>query len=555
MPIYDGNLTKAYSPLNIHYLGITYDTAWAEHTQSRGLTNEYLEHTADNFADNGSATTLFKGNYLTAFELNNDAEELYSARAILVLDRLSTYGELLPFMDKHSGVIFGTSQDAIQRGAEVSDELVLSDSMDLLVLAKNKVVLEPARFINTVDPAHAWSPASPHNLQFYNHLHQNNMGWSWPFDHGYRLAYTSAPNAILKLEANIPETDNYQIFLRYLENDAGGSFKVNIDGKTGIINTSREHGSNFKWANLGSHGLSMGKKEITLENIRGLNLVNVMIMIPSNMQEIYDYLETAVSQKDLIYFYDAEHDFYETEKRGERVSPRNSDAGLQLAENTTIGSTLNVVKEADYSLTLKGAGNFSFSITDKNGNNNQIDQLQSATLNYIHSNSSVHLAPGEYELSITSTGESYLDQAWLYTSNRSIDQLLNSVSPHGQVISYDKITPTSYEVKVKSDAPFLLAFAEGYDRYWIAKARSSNDSRQFNSVPLYGVINGFWIDKTGEFTLVIEYEPQEWFNISIIISAITFACVILYLAYRYLKLRKLFYFFRHQGNRIKDVAE
>ena len=83
MPIYDGNLTKAYSPLNIHYLGITYDTAWAEFKQSSGLTNEYLEHTADNFADNGSANILFKGNYLTGFELKNDAEELYSARPIL----------------------------------------------------------------------------------------------------------------------------------------------------------------------------------------------------------------------------------------------------------------------------------------------------------------------------------------------------------------------------------------------------------------------------------------------------------------------------------------
>ena len=146
------------------------------------------------------------------------------------------------------------------------------------------------------------------------------MSWSWPFDYGYGLAYTSAPNAILKLEANIPETADYQIFLRYLENDAGGSFKVNIDGKTGTINTSRDHGSNFKWANLGSHGFSTGKKEITLENIRGLNMVNVMIMIPSSIQNIYDYLETAVNNKELIYFYEAEHDFYELEKKGEQAA-------------------------------------------------------------------------------------------------------------------------------------------------------------------------------------------------------------------------------------------
>ena len=88
MPVYDGNLTKAYSPLNIHYMGITNDTAWTEPRQSLGLTNEYLEAVADSFAKNGSASTLFRGNYLTGFELNNDAEELYSAKPILVLDRL-----------------------------------------------------------------------------------------------------------------------------------------------------------------------------------------------------------------------------------------------------------------------------------------------------------------------------------------------------------------------------------------------------------------------------------------------------------------------------------
>lgn len=76
------------------------------------------------------------------------------------------------------------------------------------------------------------------------------------------------------------------------------AFLLFLDGKAITINTSREHGSNFKWANLGSHGFSTGKKEITLENLSGLNLVNVMIMIPSsNIQGIYDYLETAVSEK------------------------------------------------------------------------------------------------------------------------------------------------------------------------------------------------------------------------------------------------------------------
>jgi hypothetical protein len=528
-PIYEGNLTKAYSPLNIHYLAITYDTVWPYSRELNAVYNDYLQRTANEFDNNGSANTLFEGNYLTGFELNNNAEELYSTRPILLLDRLSTYGELLPFIDKRSSVIFGSSQEAIERGVELSDNLVLRDSRDLLVLAKNKVVLEPSKFANTTNPNHGWSLASsPHDVRLFNNVENSRLSWSWPFDYGYGLAYTSAPNATLKLETNIPQTGNYQVFLRYLENDAGGLIKVNIDEREATISTFREYGSNLKWFNLGSHGFSTGKKEITLENISGLNLVNVIMMIPSDIHEIYDYIETAVTNKQLIYFYDAEHDFYELNKRGAQ------------------GLKLNLLKEADYSLTLRGQGNFSFSIADKNGNIKQIDQLQSETMNYNHSTSSVHLAPGEYELSITSTEGSHLDQAWLYTSRQPIDQLLNSASPEGQVISYDKITPTSYEVKVKSDAPFLLAFAEGYDRFWTARLRSSDDSRQFSSLPLYDVINGFWIDKTGEFTLLIEYEPQQWFNISIIISATTFVCAILYLVYRHLKLREWFNIFLHR---------
>jgi hypothetical protein len=547
LPIYGGNLSEAYSPLNIHYLGINYDTVWSKYRESLGVTTK---NTADEFANNGSSTTLLNGSYLSAFELHNDAEELYTAKPILVLDRLSTYGELLPFIDKHSSLIFGTSQEAIERGAEVSDHLILSDSMDLLTLVNNKVVTQPAKFTNVVDPENTWSPASPHDIILYNHLDRKNLSWSWPFDHGYGLAYTSAPNAILRLQANIPETDNYQIFVRYLASDAGGAFSVIIDGTATTIGTHRDHGSKFGWANLGSYGLSAGKKEIALENIIGLNLVNVMIMIPSNIPNVYDYLETAVSKKDLIYFYEAEHDFSRLESGGELAGTRISDAGLNFVKNGTIGLTLNILKESDYSLTLKGKGNFSFNILDKNGNNEQIDRLQSDTLNYIHSNSSIHLTPGEHELSITSTGESYLDQALLYTGKQPIDQLLNSVSP-GQIVSYDKITPTSYEVKVKSDAPFLLAFAEGYDRFWTAKVRSADNLTQFNSLPLYSVINGFWIDKTGEFTLIVEFEPQEWFNISLIISAIAFACALLYLVYRHFKIKKLSHILTFRGKWIK----
>jgi len=54
----------------------------------------------------------------------------------------------------------------------------------------------------------------------------------------------------------------------------------------------------------------------------------------------------------------------------------------------------------------------------------------------------------------------------------------------------------------------MLVFTEAYDPLWVAYV----NGEKINSIPLYGVINGFWINQTGQLTITIEYEPQRWFN-------------------------------------------
>jgi len=63
----------------------------------------------------------------------------------------------------------------------------------------------------------------------------------------------------------------------------------------------------------------------------------------------------------------------------------------------------------------------------------------------------------------------------------------------------------------------MLSFAESYDPLWICYV---NDQK-INSIPLYGVINGFYINQTGLLEITIEYEPQKWFYIGSIISLTT----------------------------------
>jgi len=78
----------------------------------------------------------------------------------------------------------------------------------------------------------------------------------------------------------------------------------------------------------------------------------------------------------------------------------------------------------------------------------------------------------------------------------------------------------------------MLVFAEAYDPPW--EARVYKDGRLVEvvrSVPVYGVINGFRIDATGNPTLIIRYVPQDWFELGLRISAITFALCIFYLVW------------------------
>jgi hypothetical protein len=97
-------------------------------------------------------------------------------------------------------------------------------------------------------------------------------------------------------------------------------------------------------------------------------------------------------------------------------------------------------------------------------------------------------------------------------------------------LSYQKIDPTLWKVKVNATQPFMLSFAESYDPLWVARVKDGK-TKEYQSIPLYGVINGFWINKTGEYEIEIRYKPQEWFYIGLAISATTFIACIGYILY------------------------
>jgi hypothetical protein len=98
---------------------------------------------------------------------------------------------------------------------------------------------------------------------------------------------------------------------------------------------------------------------------------------------------------------------------------------------------------------------------------------------------------------------------------------------------YSKADPTLYKVNVNASEPFTLAFAQPYDPAWKATVYKNGKivDTDYHPIPIYGVINAFEVKETGNLEVVLRYMRQDWFEIGLIISAITLAFCISFLFY------------------------
>ena len=120
---------------------------------------------------------------------------------------------------------------------------------------------------------------------------------------------------------------------------------------------------------------------------------------------------------------------------------------------------------------------------------------------------------------ITEVKNNEIDLVVLYLSENN-QTLENLFEPYQKatILEYNKIDATKYEVRISTEEPFTLGFAEAYDEFWVAYVDGLGT---IESIPLYSMLNGFSINKTGNFTVIIEYLPQQWFNIGASITGLS----------------------------------
>lgn len=98
-----------------------------------------------------------------------------------------------------------------------------------------------------------------------------------------------------------------------------------------------------------------------------------------------------------------------------------------------------------------------------------------------------------------------------------------------KVIEWRKLDPAKTVVEVNASEPFMLVVNEAYDPSW----RAYVNGETYYPVPVFSVMNGFLINKTGQLKILIEYEPQRWFYYALTVSVVTLLTCLVYLTKRW----------------------
>jgi hypothetical protein len=305
----------------------------------------------------------------------------------------------------------------------------------------------------------------------------------------------------------------------------------------------------------------------------GTNSTHYLIQtkpFPVKENHIYNYTITAdaknVSSLGAIASFKKSSDIIENNRYGNDAS---NGGILSLSPGSEVFTKLDILKPLNYVIAIRaktcetctflrvsmekeqasnnGNENNNNNTTIKTSNISLKNNMSGAKWLWLYANSTYPLKNGTYDLKIYSNGQADLDSVVLYSvgNANSSNTFKNNknlvfnpkVSSPAQIADYKKINPTKHILKIENATrPFMISFAEAYDPLWVAYSDDNNNQNnntsnfKTSSVPLYSIVNGFYINKTGDYTLTIEYQPQKWLIQGGTVSVVTVIIILIILA-------------------------
>jgi hypothetical protein len=525
------NLSEFLSPINVKYIVLHNDIPSLKDRVDKlsAALNKQKDIESKQFG------------FMTLYTIKDAAQQLSSKQSTMLIQgggllRFASILHSKSFNSNNTGALF-SDIDLGQNPKmwNLSDTLIPENEISYseYMLGKNDVVIvSPSTYTNRFAPLELWSKSSSNTPSFLNFLHGSGIALPYQFDYGKNIIFTSADNSQLSIPLSISNPGEYKVMLRYFANDKGGLLDLDLNGKSLTLGTN-SHLNRFVWTDLGTLRLQEGGAQtLSIKNRNGFNALNLIALIPTEKYEQYkaEFIKSLV-HRDIIHIFEAESDFNFDGTRSSVVHDINYSNGkaLELRTQGIASTKFEILKSGNYDLALYGDGTITVDIDGATRRTvslvDGVAHIEPVSLN--SGNHSIKIAPAN------GTNFSVLDSVLMGSirpddGQSSLKQQQKQPSEEAITGSH-KIDPTNYEVTVKAQSPFMLAFADAYDERWTAEVKTSNGVKIYKPVPLYGAINGFRIDTEGDYVVHIKYAPQEIFYVGASISAVSCAFVIVYL--------------------------
>ena len=343
---------------------------------------------------------------------------------------------------------------------------------------------------------------------------------------------TSKTNNRIDIPFKVSSNRPYEVWI-HLANK--GKLSIGIDDIIVLDNVqqSPELHSGFSWLNVGSFDLNQGRHVINLMNREGpVDIDEIVIIPPEALKEHLGATEKLLRNLPgrFVSILEAENSFVGKAAQGWLpLHIWNASNGYVLHSHD-IGETekqIFIPKTGEYSIVVKSIGNLSiqidgaayFSIKSDGDPYNKLNEHQIGPL----------LLDAGYHRITVSGSNAYLDKMILFSqqpdeSHISLKEVFKVEAP--PVHSYTKLDSTKYHLHIKAEKPFFLVLTEAYDPLW--KANIGNE--QLESITTNHFSNGFYVTKTGEYDITVEYQGQRILYVGWAISIVTFTSLIVYLA-------------------------
>jgi hypothetical protein len=421
---------------------------------------------------------------------------------------------------------------------KATDNIVIDGKSSLMMhlLSNKSIVIEPFDATKRHNPKEVWSKAGsddPLHGEFHYYLQKRFAINNTDLDYGKGLVFTWAKDK-LDIPIDVKETDNYDLYVRYMKNEHGGPMKIYFDKQQiSLINTTDQL-NKFVWKNIGRFNLTNGEHTLTLENTVGLNAVNIFALIPSTAIPQIKHQVSSISDKTRnIYLLDAKSDFYTlSNKAYDNGSGRDVTAS---SANSSLWTSIDLLKTSLYGIATKvkvceQCSTLTIEIGDEVSKE---FSLRSNKTEFKWLYFTANLTAGDNtSLKVHSDRKTDLDTIVLFSDSNEVVTLpeVFAQQEYASVLEYNQLNPTKYEVQIDAvREPFILKFTQNYSQLWEAYI----DGKKYNPIQVYPGINGFIIDQIGRFNIVIEYASQKWFYLGAILSTMTFAASLGYLMYQH----------------------